>query len=102
MGDTPATWSTSEFAASDGYPFKVRRFPASGVVKGEIVCIHGVQSHAGWYEYSSNFLSQHGYNVSFIDRRGSGANMEARGDCPSFRRLIDDIAEYLASVPRVT
>lgn len=100
MGDIAATWTTTDFKASDGYTLKVRRFPAAGVVKGEIVSLHGVQSHAGWYEGSSLQLSQHGYNVSFIDRRGSGANMEGRGDCPSFRRLVDDVAEYLASVPR--
>jgi alpha-beta hydrolase superfamily lysophospholipase len=33
--------------------------------------------------------------VSFLDRRGSGRNTEARGDTPSFRRLLDDIAEFL-------
>jgi acylglycerol lipase len=100
LGDAAATWTTSDFAAGDGYPLKVRRYPAAGVVKGEIVSLHGIQSHAGWYEFSSAYFAQHGYNVSYMDRRGSGANLEARGDCPSFRRLIDDIAEYLAAVPR--
>jgi alpha-beta hydrolase superfamily lysophospholipase len=33
--------------------------------------------------------------VSFLDRRGSGQNVEGRGDTPSFRRLLDDIAEFL-------
>lgn len=100
MGDIPATWTTSEFKTSDGYVLKVRRYAAAGIVKGEIVALHGVQSHAGWYEFSSTYLSQRGYNVSFLDRRGSGANIEMRGDCPSFRRLVDDVADYLASVPR--
>ena len=100
MGDIPHTWMTTDFRASDGYPLKVRRYAATGIVKGEIVCLHGIQSHAGWYEFSCKYFSQHGYNVSFIDRRGSGANMEMRGDCPSFRRLVDDVAEYLATVPR--
>lgn len=101
MGDVASTWTTSHFKASDGYSFAVRRYPAVGGFRGEIVALHGIQSHAGWYEGSSAQLSQHGYNVSFIDRRGSGTNMDARGDCPSFRRLVDDVAEYLASVPRV-
>lgn len=100
MGDIPATWTTAEFKASDGYAHKVRRYAAAGVVKGEIVCLHGVQSHAGWYEFSSTYFSQRGYNVSFLDRRGSGANFEMRGDCPSFRRLVDDVAEFLVTVPR--
>jgi alpha-beta hydrolase superfamily lysophospholipase len=33
--------------------------------------------------------------VSFLDRRGSGQNSEARGDTPSFRRLLDDLAVFL-------
>jgi alpha-beta hydrolase superfamily lysophospholipase len=99
LGDTPLAWTTTEFKTSDGYALKVRRY-AAPLVKGEIVCLHGVQSHAGWYEFSSTYLSQRGYNVSFLDRRGSGANMEGRGDCPSFRRLVDDVAEYLTSLPR--
>ena len=72
MGDIPNTWATSEFKTGDGYTLKVRRYPATGVVKGEIVCLHGIQSHAGWYEFSCTYLSQRGYNVSFIDRREIG------------------------------
>lgn len=101
MADTAHPWSVAEFKASDGFTLKLRRYLAPATLRGEIVALHGVQSHAGWYEGSSTYLSQQGYNVSFLDRRGSGANMDARGDCPSFRRLVDDVAEYLASVPRV-
>jgi alpha-beta hydrolase superfamily lysophospholipase len=57
--------------------------------------VHGIQSHAGWYEHSCRRLSEAGFAVSFLDRRGSGQNTEARGDTPSFRRLLDDIAEFL-------
>jgi alpha-beta hydrolase superfamily lysophospholipase len=57
--------------------------------------VHGIQSHAGWYEHSCQRLSEAGFAVSFLDRRGSGANREARGDTPSFRRLLDDLAEFL-------
>src|SRR5207245_1552815 len=38
-----------------------------------------------------------GFAVSFLDRRGSGLNREQRGDTPGFRRLLDDIAEFLCS-----
>jgi alpha-beta hydrolase superfamily lysophospholipase len=37
--------------------------------------------------------------VSFLDRRGAGINREARGDTPSFRRLIDDVAEFIRASP---
>jgi alpha-beta hydrolase superfamily lysophospholipase len=58
--------------------------------------VHGIQSHGGWYEYSCTRLSQAGFAVSFLDRRGSGLNAQARGDTPDFRRLLNDIAEFLS------
>src|SRR5205823_1892810 len=75
-------------------------YPAVGVPRGEVVYIHGIQSHGGWYEHSCRELSRSGYNVSFLDRRGAGLNEQARGDTPSFRRLLDDLAEYLTKLPR--
>src|SRR5262249_18500218 len=36
--------------------------------------------------------------VSFLDRRGSGRNLLDRGDTPSWRRLVDDVAEYLTDL----
>jgi len=39
-----------------------------------------------------------GFDVTFLDRRGAGMNEEARGDAPSFRRLLDDLAEFLRSL----
>src|SRR5258707_14607643 len=65
------------------------------VPRAHVVCVHGVQSHASWYGHSCSRLSAAGFEVSFLDRRGSGRNEAARGDTPSFRRLLDDIAEYL-------
>jgi alpha-beta hydrolase superfamily lysophospholipase len=96
-----ATSATIEsFTAGDGYLWRYRRFLAAGGPRGEIVAIHGIQSHGGWYEGSCVRFAQAGYNVSFLDRRGSGLNDAARGDAPSFRRLVDDIAEYLIKLPR--
>jgi alpha-beta hydrolase superfamily lysophospholipase len=85
-----------DFTTSDGYHCRYRRYrPKKKPPRAEIVCIHGVQSHAGWYEYSCTRLTEEGFSVSFLDRRGSGLNEEARGDMPSFRRLLDDLAEFL-------
>jgi alpha-beta hydrolase superfamily lysophospholipase len=81
--------------ASDGYVWKYRRYDPVGAPRGEVVALHGIQSHGGWYNASSSFLGEHGWGVSFLDRRGSGLNEQARGDCPSFRRLLDDIAEFM-------
>src|SRR3954467_2722226 len=81
--------------AGDGYRFSYRHYPPAAPQRGQIVCLHGIQSHAGWYDHSCRRLASAGYEVSFLDRRGSGANEEARGDTPSGRRLLDDVAEVL-------
>lgn len=89
------------FTASDGYVGHYRLFPAltdpaRGLPsRGTIVCLHGIQSHGGWYTRSCRRLADAGYRVLFLDRRGSGLNEATRGDTPSFRRLIDDVAEFL-------
>ena len=96
----PAGWSLQEFKATDGYAWRYRKYPGAEPAKGQLVFLHGIQSHAGWYQHSCSWLSARGWEVSFIDRRGSGANYEDRGDAPSFRRLVDDVAEYLQALPR--
>ncbi|MCI0380707.1 MAG: lysophospholipase [Gemmataceae bacterium] len=100
MGESPEPFLVEEFAAGDGYRWRYRRFAVQGAPKAEVVFLHGIQSHAGWYEYSSMRLCQAGFAVSFLDRRGSGMNAQERGDTPGFRRLIEDVAEYLQSLPR--
>jgi alpha-beta hydrolase superfamily lysophospholipase len=90
-----ATAETVEtFTAGDGYRWRYRHYPAAGP-RARVVCLHGIQSHSGWYQHSCRRLAQAGYDVSFLDRRGSGLNEQDRGDAPSFRRLLDDVAEFL-------
>jgi alpha-beta hydrolase superfamily lysophospholipase len=105
LAEPGAPYTIEEFAATDGYRWRYRRYNPSGPPTAEVVCIHGIQSHAGWYEHSCTRLAAAGYGVSFLDRRGSGMNTEQRGDAPGFRRLIDDIADYLRfrreTAPRV-
>jgi alpha-beta hydrolase superfamily lysophospholipase len=97
LAETAAPCSLETFTAADGYVWRYRRFEPQGVKspRASIVAIHGVQSHGGWYEHSCGWLSQAGYQVVFLDRRGSGLNQERRGDAPRFRRLLDDLAEFL-------
>ena len=65
-----------------------------------VVCIHGIQSHGGWYEHSCRRLAEAGYEVYFLDRRGSGLNERDRGDAPGFRRLIKDVVEFLEALTK--
>jgi len=66
-----------------------------------VVCIHGIQSHGGWYVHSCRRLAEAGFDVYFLDRRGSGLNDQARGDAPGFRRLLQDVAEFLEEKKRL-
>ncbi len=86
------------FVASDGYPLHVRIWPAEGQTRGQVVVLHGVQSHGGWYHGLGRSLAAAGYTVSFPDRRGSGANALDRGHARSARRLNLDLAEWLRAV----
>jgi alpha-beta hydrolase superfamily lysophospholipase len=95
LADSPRAWTLETHTASDGYRWHYRHYPPAFPVPARVVFVHGIQSHAGWYEHSSTWLAQHGYEVFFLDRRGSGSNQQARGDAPGFRRLLDDVAEFL-------
>jgi alpha-beta hydrolase superfamily lysophospholipase len=87
--------SIEEHQASDGYRWRYRRYVSAEPIKARVIGIHGIQSHGGWYEKSCQYLSEAGFQVCFLDRRGAGMNQESRGDAPSFRRLLDDLAEFL-------
>jgi alpha-beta hydrolase superfamily lysophospholipase len=93
--DRATPYSLKTYTVSDGYRCHYRDYPAAVPPRGRVVFVHGIQSHAGWYEHSCTRLAEAGYAVSFLDRRGSGQNAEARGDTPGFRRLLDDVAEFL-------
>lgn len=84
------------FTASDGYRLHYRRWRAANDrPRGTIVALHGIQSHSGWYTASSRQLCEAGYDVLFLDRRGSGLNERSRGDAPHADRLLNDVAQFL-------
>jgi alpha-beta hydrolase superfamily lysophospholipase len=97
LGEQVLPYRIESHTAGDGYRWRYRHYPAAGAagLRANVVVIHGIQSHAGWYETSCTRLSQAGFAVSFLDRRGSGLNEQDRGDAPGFRRLLDDLAEFL-------
>jgi alpha-beta hydrolase superfamily lysophospholipase len=116
--DEPGLPTLDVFTASDGYRWHYRKFappqePAAqareaadpslarraNTLRGRVIFIHGIQSHGGWYPRSCAQIAAAGYEVYFLDRRGSGLNRTKRGDAPGFRRLLDDIAEFIRALP---
>src|SRR5438876_3835193 len=74
MSSQPATCTMGQFIASDHYICHYRCYDPTGPAKADLVFLHGIQSHGGWYEYSCGKLRDAGYTVWFLDRRGSGLN----------------------------
>lgn len=80
--------------ASDGVRLHFRHWPALHPT-GVVVALHGIQSHSGWYEYSSERMAESGQDVYFADRRGSGLNGKARGHADHGARLINDVRQLV-------
>jgi alpha-beta hydrolase superfamily lysophospholipase len=57
------------------------------------VALHGIQSHSGWYKWSSAQMANAGFNVYFADRRGSGLNGFRRGHADHGTRLLNDVRQ---------
>ena len=77
----------------DGYGGGIRWW--SGGRKGAVIYIHGIQSHGLWFEGSAGVLAEVGFNVLLADRRGSGVNLEGRGDVFDYRQWTGDYVELV-------
>lgn len=86
------------WTASDDYPIAVASWKPTGKPIGRVVVLHGVQSHQGWYHGLGNRLAARGFETHFPDRRGSGSNHKDRGHTPSWRRLVEDVGEFVSSL----
>lgn len=65
-----------------------------------IVYLHGIESHAGWFDMAARMLQGSGLDVFCLDRRGSGINREDRGllsgHTESMDELFADIDAFVA------
>jgi len=86
------------YTAADGYVLHYRHWRPQETPKARVVCVHGIQSHSGWYLYSSSRLCAAEYEVFYLDRRGSGLNEQDRGHAKNFHVLIDDLVLFLGRV----
>jgi alpha-beta hydrolase superfamily lysophospholipase len=78
-----------------GVRLAVRRWHALEPPLVRVVMLHGIISHGGWYDLSCDYLSRRGFDVHFLDRRGSGLNAQGRGDIDRWQTWVDDIVAYL-------
>jgi alpha-beta hydrolase superfamily lysophospholipase len=70
--------------------------------RSAFVYLHGIESHAGWFEAAAGLLCGRGYPVFCLDRRGSGINRENRGfasgHVPRGIDLLEDIRGALREI----
>jgi acylglycerol lipase len=85
------------YDAPDGYRLHYRHWHHESP-RARVVCLHGIQSHSGWYLNSSRRLCEAGFEISYLDRRGSGLNTEKRGHVDNFQVLLDDLVVFLTRV----
>lgn len=83
------------FTASDGRLLHAHVWPPAAATSARAVFLHGISSHAGWYERGNAHLAAAGIEVHFLNRRGSGVDDRSRGDIDQWRTWIDDVADYL-------
>ena len=83
------------YSARDGRRLAVRVWDVAATPRARIVFLHGITSHGGWYCQSSAHLASAGFEMHFLDRRGSGLNADEPGNVDRWTIWIDDVANYL-------
>jgi alpha-beta hydrolase superfamily lysophospholipase len=83
------------YTAADGRRLAVRVWTATTPPRARVVFLHGITSHGGWYNHSCQHLAAGGFDVHFLDRRGSGLNIEQPGDVDHWQTWLDDVRAYL-------
>ncbi|MCU0483069.1 MAG: lysophospholipase [Chloroflexi bacterium] len=86
------------FAARDGSPLLVRRWPEPGEARATILIVHGLGDHSGRYEAVGSRLMAADLVVDSFDLRGFGASAGPRADVERWEDLLDDVEDrFVAS-----
>lgn len=93
--DSAASPRTEHYTTADGSRLAVHVWGTIGKPRVQAVFLHGISSHAGWYDRGNAYFAAAGVEVHFLDRRGSGANAADRGDVDHWQTWISDVAVYL-------
>jgi alpha-beta hydrolase superfamily lysophospholipase len=95
VSELDCDYRVERYTAADGRLLAAHVWAAQGAARVRAVFVHGISSHAGWYERGNRRLAEAGHEVHFLDRRGSGANEVARGDVDRWQTWLDDVTTYL-------
>jgi len=87
------------FTAGDGANIALHDWPLAddAVQRGAVLVLHGLGEHAGRYGHVARQLNGWGFSVRGFDQYGHGESDGPRGALPSATRLLDDLADVVAS-----
>lgn len=87
------------FVAVDGDNLAIQDWPLEqGIaLRGVVLLVHGLGEHAGRYDELAQRLNSWGFAVRGYDQYGHGESGGLRGVLPSDNRLVEDLADVLAS-----
>ncbi len=83
------------YTTRDGQRLASRVWRTDESPQARVVFLHGITSHGGWYDQVARYLAGAGFDVHFLDRRGSGLNPQYPGDVDDWRTWLSDVASYL-------
>jgi alpha-beta hydrolase superfamily lysophospholipase len=89
----------STFVAADGDNLAIQDWPLErqARLRGVVLLVHGLGEHAGRYDEVAQRLNRWGFAVRGYDQYGHGESGGTRGGLPSDNRLVEDLADVLAS-----
>jgi acylglycerol lipase len=87
------------YRATDSHRLMTRVWPVTDAI-ADIVYLHGIVSHGGWYLSSCEHLAAQGFQVHVLERRGSGLNPDDRGDIDDWQTWLSDVRSYLQVLPQ--
>lgn len=87
------------YVAADGDNLAIQDWPLDPGqrLRGVVLLVHGLGEHAGRYDELARQLNGWGFAVRGYDQYGHGESGGVRGGLPSDTRLVDDLADVLAS-----
>lgn len=87
------------YVAIDGDNLAIQDWPLEKgrPLRGVVMLVHGLGEHAGRYEHVARRLNDWGFAVRGYDQYGHGESGGLRGGLPSDNRLVEDLADVLAS-----
>lgn len=89
---------------TDDFGLFYRKWSAVNQPERVILCLHGIESHSGAFNFMGKQLSDANSEVYSFDRRGFGNSAESRfpkGNTSDFNRQFMDLKEVVAIVRAV-